>query len=144
MSSVNKVFLIGRLGQDPELKYLPNGSAVCSMSIATSESWNDKTSGEKKEKTEWHRINIWGKQGENANQYLQKGSQVCVIGKLQTRSWETDSGEKRYATEILAVEVTYLSAKSENTTTGNASAKTATTDYNVSSDANFASDDIPF
>jgi len=96
---VNKVILVGTLGQDPEVKYLTNGNAVCNLSLATSEQWKDKQTGEKKEKTEWHRIVMFGKVAEIAGEYCRKGSQVYIEGKLETREWEKD-GVKRYTTEI--------------------------------------------
>lgn len=97
---VNKVILVGTCGQDPEVKYLSNGNAVTNLSLATSEQWKDKQSGDKKEKTEWHRVVIFGKVAEIAGEYLRKGSQVYIEGKLQTREWEKD-GIKRYSTEIV-------------------------------------------
>ena len=105
----NKVILIGRLGKDPELNYTQSGKAVCSFSIATSEVWFDKESQEKMEKTEWHRIVVWGKQAENCGKYLAKGKQVQIDGKLATRSWETEDGTKRYTTEVVARSVLFLS-----------------------------------
>lgn len=106
--SVNKVILVGRLGKDPELRYTPNGQAVCNFPLATSESWRDKNTGERQERTEWHRIVVWGKGAEICNQYLGKGKQVYIEGKLQTRSWEANDGGKRYSTEILATNFTFL------------------------------------
>ncbi|CAM0056976.1 single strand DNA binding protein [Vibrio phage F89 g1] len=98
---VNKVILIGSLGNDPEVKYLPSGGAVANISIATSESWRDKATGEQKEKTEWHRIAIFGKLAEIAGEYLRKGSQVYIEGQLQTRKWQDQSGQDRYTTEVV-------------------------------------------
>ncbi|AUR90102.1 nucleic acid-binding, OB-fold protein [Vibrio phage 1.137.O._10N.261.46.B5] len=98
---VNKVILIGSLGNDPEIKYLPSGGAVANISIATSESWRDKATGEQKEKTEWHRIAIFGKLAEIAGEYLRKGSQVYIEGQLQTRKWQDQSGQDRYTTEVV-------------------------------------------
>ncbi|KWT10596.1 Single-stranded DNA-binding protein [Pseudomonas syringae pv. avii] len=97
---VNRVTLIGTCGQDPECRYLPNGNAVTNLSLATSEQWTDKQSGQKVEKTEWHRVSLFGKVAEIAGEYLRKGSQVYIEGKLQTREWEKD-GIKRYTTEIV-------------------------------------------
>lgn len=97
---VNKVILVGTCGQDPELRYMPSGDAVCNLSLATSEQWTDKKTNEKKEKTEWHRVSLFGKVAEIAGEYLRKGSQVYIEGKLQTREWEKD-GVKRYTTEIV-------------------------------------------
>lgn len=98
---VNKVILIGFLGQDPEIRYLPNGTAVANLSLATSESWRDKQSGEEKEKTEWHRVVLFGKLAEIAGEYLRKGSQVYIEGQLQTRKWQDNGGVERYSTEII-------------------------------------------
>jgi single-strand DNA-binding protein len=97
---VNKVILVGTCGQDPETRYLPNGNAVTNLSLATSEQWTDKQTGQKVEKTEWHRVSLFGKVAEIAGEYLRKGSQVYIEGKLQTREWEKD-GIKRYITEIV-------------------------------------------
>ncbi len=98
---VNKVILIGNLGQDPEVRYLPQGGAVTNITLATSESWRDKQSGEMKEKTEWHRVVVFGKLAEIAGQYLKKGSQVYIEGQLQTRKWQDQQGQERYSTEVV-------------------------------------------
>lgn len=98
---INKVILVGNLGQDPEVRYMPSGGAVTNITVATSESWNDKQSGEKKERTEWHRVVFIGKLAEIAGEYLKKGSQVYVEGKLQTRKWQDQSGQDKYTTEIM-------------------------------------------
>ncbi|OWF83378.1 hypothetical protein B4907_11690 [Yersinia kristensenii] len=98
---VNKVILVGNLGQDPEVRYMPNGGAVASITLATSESWRDKATGEQKEKTEWHRIVLFGKLAEVAGEYLRKGSQVYIEGALQTRKWQDQSGQDRYTTEVV-------------------------------------------
>lgn len=113
MSSVNKVILLGRLGQDPELKYTPAGSAVCNFSLATSESYTDKA-GAKQDKTEWHRVVVWGKLAELCDKYLNKGSQAFIEGNLQTRSWENKEGVKQYTTEINARSVQFIGAKSDS------------------------------
>ena len=109
MASVNKAILVGNLGRDPELKYLPSGDAVCNFSIATTESWKDK-SGEKQEATEWHRISAFGKLAEVCGQYLKKGGAVYIEGSIKTRTYEKD-GEKRYATEIRADRMQMLGGK---------------------------------
>ena len=101
MSGINKVILVGNIGAKPEVKYSSNGSAIANLSVATSETWNDKNSGEKQEKTEWHRVSLFGKLAEIAGQYLDKGSKVYVEGKLQTRKWQDQSGQDRYTTEIV-------------------------------------------
>lgn len=102
MASVNKVIIVGNLGRDPETRYMPNGEAVTNVAVATTESWKDKNSGEKKELTEWHRITFYRKLAEIAGQYLKKGSQVYVEGRLQTRKWTDKEGVERYTTEIIA------------------------------------------
>lgn len=99
--SLNKVELIGNLGQDPEVRYMPNGGAVANLTIATSETWKDKTTGEQKEKTEWHRVVIFGKLAEIAGEYLRKGSKVFIEGQLQTRKWTDQAGVEKYTTEIV-------------------------------------------
>ncbi|MFJ3047580.1 single-stranded DNA-binding protein [Herbaspirillum chlorophenolicum] len=102
MASVNKVIIVGNLGRDPETRYMPNGEAVTNIAVATTESWKDKNSGEKKELTEWHRITFYRKLAEIAGQYLKKGSQIYVEGRLQTRKWQDKDGVERYTTEIIA------------------------------------------
>jgi len=102
MASVNKVIIVGNLGRDPETRYMPNGDAVTNVAVATTESWKDKNTGEKKELTEWHRITFYRKLAEIAGQYLKKGSQVYVEGRLQTRKWTDKDGVERYTTEIIA------------------------------------------
>ncbi len=155
--SINKVILIGRLGQDPELKYTPSGAAVCNFSLATSESWNDKA-GQKQERTEWHRVVVWGKLAELCNQYLAKGRQCFVEGSLQTRSWDGQDGQKRYTTEINARNIQFLGGQAQ--AGGPRQAQNANSyqqgpapaggdnmmdqNYDVSTDSNFTADDIPF
>lgn len=145
--SVNKVIVLGRLGQDPELKYTPNGSAVCNFTVATSDSWTDK-SGQKQEKTEWHRVVVWGKLAELCNQYLSKGKQVYLEGSLQTRSWDDKQGQKRYTTEVLAKTVQFLGATSsknhEGPSDGSQYGGSEEPEYDVTTDTDFTSDDIPF
>ena len=152
--AVNKVILVGRLGQDPELKYTPSGAAVCSFSLATTESWSDK-SGQKQEKTEWHRIVVWGKLGELCGQYLAKGRQAYIEGALQTRSWDAQDGSKRYTTEINARNVQFLggasagsgqradqsSGMNQETPSSNGMMNQ---EYSPSTDTSFTADDIPF
>jgi len=101
MSGINKVILIGNLGNTPELGQTSKGLAVCNFSIATSEQWNDKATGEKKERTEWHRICVFGRLSEIASTYLTKGAKVYIEGKLQTRKWEANDGQDRYTTEVI-------------------------------------------
>jgi single-strand DNA-binding protein len=148
--SVNKVILLGRLGQNPEIKYTPGGAAVCNFSLATTESWTDK-SGQKQEKTEWHRIVVWGKLAELCNQYLSKGRQAFVEGRLQTRSWDDKDGNKKYTTEIMANTVQFIggatasnSNQVDNSYNQSAPADNGNQEYQVANDASFAADDIPF
>lgn len=112
MASVNKALIIGNLGRDPETRYMPNGDAVTNIAVATTESWKDKNSGEKKEVTEWHRITFYRKLAEIAGQYLKKGSQVYVEGRLQTRKWTDKEGVERFTTEIIADAMQMLGSKS--------------------------------
>ena len=107
MGSVNKVILVGNLGAEPELKYTPAGKAVCNLSLATNEVWKDK-SGQKQEKTEWHRVQVWGDMAENCSKYLAKGRMAYVEGKLQTRKWQDKNGQDRYTTEVVADRVVFL------------------------------------
>ncbi|QDX82282.1 single-stranded DNA-binding protein [Denitratisoma sp. DHT3] len=102
MASVNKVILVGNLGKDPEIRYAPSGDAITNVSIATTDNWKDKATGERREATEWHRVVFFGKLAEIAGQYLKKGSQVYVEGSLRTRKWQDQSGQERYTTEIRA------------------------------------------
>lgn len=108
MSGVNKVIIIGRLGADPELKYTSSGTAIARFNVATSDQWTDKNTGEKQEKTQWHRVVAWTKLAELCGQYLKKGRQVYVEGQLQTRSWDDKEGIKRYTTEIRAQTIQFL------------------------------------
>jgi single-strand DNA-binding protein len=108
---VNKVILVGNLGKDPEVRYMPNGNAVANITLATSESWKDKQTGEQQEKTEWHRVVMFRRLGEIAGEYLKKGSQVYIEGKLQTRKWQDNAGNDRYTTEIVADEMQMLGSR---------------------------------
>lgn len=159
--SVNKAIILGRLGVDPELKYTPGGAAVCTLSIATSESWMDK-SGQKQEKTEWHRVVVWGKQAENCAQYLKKGRQAYIEGRIQTRSWDDQNGQKKYTTEINASTVQFIGERSNNTGSpsgdyghpgmgpemygaSNGNGKNASSsEAPMSIDTSYTADDIPF
>lgn len=154
MASVNKVILIGNLGKDPETRYMPSGDAVCNFSIATTETWKDKTSGEKKDATEWHNIATFGKLAEICGQYLKKGSQVYIEGSLKTRKWQDKEGHDRYTTEIKADTMRMLGSRQGSgdtnestprerpaTSAGVASAKSAPAS---GSGFNDFEDDIPF
>jgi single-strand DNA-binding protein len=111
MASVNKVILVGNLGRDPETRYLPSGEAVTNISVATTDTWKDKTSGEKKEQTEWHRVAFFGRLAEIAGEYLKKGSQVYIEGQLRTRKWQDKEGKDRYTTEIRADSMQMLGSR---------------------------------
>ncbi len=154
---VNKVILVGNLGRDPEVRYSPNGQAVANVTLATSESWKDKTSGEKQERTEWHRIVFFGRLAEIAGEYLKKGAQIYVEGRLQTRKWQDKDGHERYTTEIVANDMQMLGSRggagvpssdnfnqdqpaAENTSTAEAK-KASTSSTAVAGDFD---DDIPF
>src|SRR6187402_1932373 len=108
MGSVNKVILVGNLGRDAELRYTPGGAPVATLNLATTEVWNDKTSGQKQEKTEWHRIVLWGKSAESLSEYLTKGKQIYVEGRLQTRKWQDKDGNDKYTTEVRGDRVVLL------------------------------------
>ncbi len=110
MASVNKVILVGNLGRDPELRYIPSGQAVANFTLATNERWRDKE-GNNQERTEWHRIVVWGKSAENCAQFLQKGRSVYIEGKLQTQEWEDKEGNKRKTTEVVAQTVQFLGGR---------------------------------
>jgi single-strand DNA-binding protein len=112
MASVNKVILVGNLGRDPETRYMPDGAAITNVSIATSFAWTDKASGEKKEETEWHRVVFRARLAEIAGEYLKKGSQVYVEGRLRTRKWQDKDGQDRYTTEIMADSMQMLGSRS--------------------------------
>ena len=111
---INKVIIVGNLGNDPEVRYSSNGAAIANLSVATSESWKDKNTGEMQEKTEWHRIVMFNRLGEIAGEYLRKGSKVYIEGKLQTRKWQDQSGQDKYTTEIVANEMQMLDSRGDN------------------------------
>lgn len=112
MASLNKVTLIGNLGADPETRYTTNGDAICNIRLATTDTWNDKTTGEKRESTEWHRVVFYRKLAETANQFLRKGSQIYVEGRIKTRKWQDKDGQDRYTTEIEVKELIMLGGRS--------------------------------
>ena len=113
MGSVNKVILVGNLGRDAELRYTPGGAAVANFSLATTETWMDKNSGQRQEHTEWHRVDVWGKQAETLQEYLLKGRQIYVEGSLRTRQWDDRDGNKRYSTDIRANRVVLLGGRGD-------------------------------
>ena len=145
---INKVILVGNLGKDPEVRYMPNGNAVANITLATSESWKDKQTGETQEKTEWHRVVLFRRLGEIAGEYLKKGSQVYIEGKLQTRKWQDNAGNDRYTTEIVANEMQMLGGKGGGGSAGFSSNNTSserTPAPAVAEAGNEAfDDDIPF
>jgi len=153
---VNKVILVGNLGKDPEVRYMPNGNAIANITLATTDSWKDKQTGEQQEKTEWHRIVMFRRLGEIAGEYLKKGSQVYIEGKLQTRKWQDNSGNDRYTTEIVANEMQMLggrgggsagfpadSAPAQSAPAQSAPAQSAPTPAPAAAGGDF-DDDIPF
>jgi single-strand DNA-binding protein len=141
MAGVNKVILVGNLGRDPEVRYTSSGTPVANFTMATTERWNDPTSGERKEKTEWHRVVVWGKQAEIAGEYLRKGRQVYVEGSLQTREWTDREGNKRQTTEIRAQRFQMLGRPGGSDTESTpAEPSTAVAD----SGGSLEDDDIPF
>ena len=110
---VNKVILIGNLGQDPEVRFTPSGSAVCNLNLATTDTWNDRQSGQRQERTEWHRVGMFNKLAELAQQYVKKGSRLYIEGRLQTRKWQDQNGNNRYSTEIVANDMQMLDTRGE-------------------------------
>jgi single-strand DNA-binding protein len=145
MGSVNKVILVGNLGRDAELRYTPGGAAVATLNLATTEIWNDKE-GQRQEKTEWHRVILWGKQAETLNQYLQKGKQIYVEGRLQTRQWDDKDGNKRYTTEVRGDRVVLLSGGGGGQRGGGSGGMRSEMPHGEPSDVapELSEDDIPF
>ena len=147
--SLNKVMIIGRLGADPEVKTLSSGNSLTTFSLATSENWKDKE-GQKQEKTEWHRIVVWGKLAEICGKYLAKGREAYIEGKLQTRSWEDQQGQKRYTTEVVASNVQFIGGQSSqsnyqpNFESQNQAQKDPFSDFSPEPDFNNTGDEIPF
>lgn len=146
MAGINKVILLGNLGKDPEVRYLQNGTAVCSFSLATSEYYTDKASGERKTITEWHNIVLWRKLAETAEKFLHKGSQVYIEGKIRTRSWDDEAGQKRYTTEIVGDVMQLLGRPESNDQGGSHQVAPAAqvrqeTNYSAESQGD---DDLPF
>ncbi len=147
---VNKVILIGNLGQDPEVKYMPNGNAVANITVATSESWKDKNTGEQVDKTEWHRVVFFRRLAEIAGEYLKKGSKVYIEGKLQTRKWQDKNGKDNWTTEIIANEMQMLDSRGGGSSDFNQAAPSQSAPQSAPSQAapapvnNDFDDDIPF
>ena len=140
---INKVIIVGNLGADPDSRAMPSGNAVTNISVATSESWNDRDTGEKQEKTEWHRVVFFNRLAEIAAQYLKKGSQVYVEGKLQTRKWEDKEGNERWTTEVVANQMQMLGDRMSGDTSNDNSSSSQSSSDNDNPDIEF-DDDIPF
>jgi len=143
MAGINKVILIGNLGKDPELRHMPNGTTVASITLATSESWKDKQTGESKETTEWHRVSFFNRLAEIVGEYLTKGSKVYVEGKIQTRKWTDQEGTERYSTDIIANTMQMLDSKNSNNTQDKKVYKHVPAG-NKAQDNNFIDEDLPF
>ena len=142
---VNKVILVGNLGQKPDMKYTQSNTAVANLSLATSESWKDKDSGDLKTKPEWHRVVYFGKLAEIAEQYLDKGSKVYVEGKLQTRKWQDQAGNDRYTTEVLGQELTMLDSRGDSSGSSFENNNSGMSEEDVNQDnGGFSEEDIPF
>ena len=142
---VNKVILVGNLGQKPDMKYTQSNTAVANLSLATSESWKDKDSGDLKTKTEWHRVVYFGKLAEIAEQYLDKGSKIYIEGKLQTRKWQDQAGNDRYTTEVLGQELTMLDSRGESSGSSFENNNSGMSEEDVNQDnGGFSEEDIPF
>jgi single-strand DNA-binding protein len=142
--SVNKVLLIGRLGNNPEIRYTNTGTAVANFNLATSENWNDKN-GQRQERTEWHRVVVWGKLAELCEKYLSKGRQCFVEGRLQTRSWDDKDGNKRYTTEIVASTIQFLgTANAQSSANTSAMESSPEMAEGPSLESSFTEDEIPF
>ena len=143
-NGVNKVILIGNLGQKPEMRYTATNSAVANLSIATTESWKDKESGEMRDKTEWHRVVFFGKPAETIERYLDKGSKIYVEGKLQTRKWQDKEGKDRWTTEILGNQLTMLGSRNSNDSGSQQDTSSETPFPEDDSGPGLSDDDIPF
>ena len=148
---INKAIIVGNLGRDPEVRYTANGNAIANITVATTESWKDKQSGERQEKTEWHRVVFFGRLAEIAGEYLKKGAQVYIEGRLQTRKWEDKSGQERYTTEIVASEMQMLGSRGGGTSgapdddySGAVPSATASSSSGTSGGDPDLDDDIPF
>ena len=143
-SGINKVILVGNLGQDPEVKYTAGGAAVTTLSLATSESWKDKDTGSDQERTEWHRVVYFGKLAEIVEKYLDKGSSVYIEGKLQTRKWQDKSGADRWTTEIVGSELTMLGSRQNNSSNDMAANQSESPFPQDEGGQGLTDDDIPF
>lgn len=140
---VNKAIIVGNVGQDPEIRYMPSGSAVAELSVATTEQWKDKSSGEKQERTEWHRITFYGRLAEIVGEYVRKGSQVYVEGSIRTEKWQDKQGNDRYTTKIIANEMQLLGGKAQSAD-DNAQQDNSRSAGGMSAGVDGLDDDIPF
>ena len=144
MASVNKVILVGNLGADPESRFAPSGDAICNISVATTETWKDKNTGDKKESTEWHKVGFYGKLADIAGQYLRKGSQVYIEGSLRTRKWQDKNGQDRYTTEIRGDVMKMLGGRPEGQQQTAAPRQQVPQQQQSAAHAGSFDDDIPF
>lgn len=143
MASVNKVIIIGNLGKDPEVRYMPNGEAVANLTVATTETWKDKA-GEKQEKTEWHRVTLYRKQAEIAGEYLKKGGSVYIEGRLETRKWTDKSGVERYTTDIIASDMKMMGGKPSGGSDKSYGSQEQPARHDTGTSLDQIPDDIPF
>lgn len=144
MSDLNQVQLIGRLGADPEVRYTASGAAIANLRIATSERWKDKQTGEQQERTEWHRVSFFGRQAEICGEYLQKGAQIYVSGKLQTRKWQDQDGNDRYSTEVVGNNMIMLGGRGSQEGTQPAKQSGFRDKQPAQEEEGFVDEDIPF
>ena len=145
MGSVNKVFLVGNLGRDAEQRHTAGGTTVSNFSLATTDTWTDKSSGQRQERTEWHRVVVWDRQAESLQPYLTKGKQICVEGRLQTREWNDRDGNKRYTTEIRADRITLLGGRGDSGGGGRQDRQEPPAEVDgPGSSSELTDDDIPF
>lgn len=144
MASVNKVIVLGNLGADPEVRFTQGGQCVATLSIATSERWKNKQTGEPEEKTEWHRVVLWGKLGELARDYLAKGRSVYIEGRLQTRKWEDNQGQTKYTTEIIGQTMQFIGNRSEGSGSGSGSSYGSGSSGGASQSSGSPSEPPPF
>lgn len=143
MRGVNKAIIVGTLGKDPEVRYMPSGGAVCSLSIATNETWKDKQTGEQKERTEWHNVTLYNRLAEIAGEYLKKGAQIYVEGSLRTEKWKDKNGQDRYTTKIMGRELQMLGGGSKNGESERTNSRQSGPSQQSPADEGF-DDDIPF
>lgn len=144
MGTVNRVILVGNIGKDAEIRYTTGGAAVSTLSLATTEVWNDKASGQRQERTEWHRVVVWGKQAETLSEYLTKGRQIYIEGRLQTRQWDDKDGNKRYTTEVRTDRIVLLGGRSSTGEAGAVQQGSSPSGSPAAGPPELTEDDIPF